>query len=346
MKNGHKILEEFPKNTSNSDGMYSLDHLLLEEATVDGCEFACWVVQDDQVPVKAVITVQASNKRRGTMSSSEGISDNLEGLQQHFEPGTSIQLTYTLSRLHICRVTVTWLINNHKLPKPQTKVLHSGDIYNFTSTVSVPLNKDSVFSFVHCEVKQKSLLIFPEKHQPSQYLLVPPAATVSHSPVSSGLVAITCHMQRFYPENVHLTWLEDCHTLKGTEELVFKKNTDGAYTKESSQLLNTSVQGPERVFTCRVQQEKQPSIQASLIMPTAPHTIHKSTRSSGQETSALIFVIFLLVHKVLLVGVSQSPTSISGGTCDSACMPCGTLISTLFQGLKWRTEASKTWLLG
>ncbi|KFO20552.1 Tyrosine-protein phosphatase non-receptor type substrate 1 [Fukomys damarensis] len=278
MKNGHKILEEFPEVTSNLDGTYSLEHMLLEEATLDGCEFACWVVQGDQVPVKAVINVQASSKNNGRMST-ERISGNLEGPQQRFEPGTSIQLTYTLSRLRKNHVVVTCLKNNHKLPKPQTKFLPIGDTYNVTSTVSVPLTKDDVFSFVHCKVKQNSTLIFQKNISLSQYLRVPPAVTVSHSPVSSGLVAITCHVQRFYPDNVHLTWLEDCHILKGTEDPIFK-NTDGSYTKKSSQLVNTSVQGPERVFTCRVQQEKQPTIQASLILPTALHTIHKSIRSS------------------------------------------------------------------
>lgn len=113
---------------------------------------------------------------------------------------------------------------------------------------------------------------------------MPPAVTVSHSPISSGLVTITCHVQRFYPENVHIIWLEDCHTLKGTAELVFKRNTDGSYTKQCSQLVNISVQGPERVFTCRVQQEKQDFIQASLILPTT----NKSTESPGKLTSFII----------------------------------------------------------
>uniref|UniRef100_H0W491 Ig-like domain-containing protein n=1 Tax=Cavia porcellus TaxID=10141 RepID=H0W491_CAVPO len=291
MKNGHKILEEFPEVTSNLDGTYSLEHKLPEEVTLDGSEFACWVVQGDQAPVKAAITVQASRKSTGEISAS------LEGPQQRSEPGTSIQLMYTLIRLQTRHVTMTCFKNNHKLQtKSQTKVFSGGDTYNITSTVFVPLNKDDMLSFVHCEVKQKSTLILQKNISLSQYLRVPPAVTVSHSPISSGLVTITCHVQRFYPENVHIIWLEDCHTLKGTAELVFKRNTDGSYTKQCSQLVNISVQGPERVFTCRVQQEKQDFIQAK------PHLMAISALwYLGQETSAFIFMAFVLGLKVLLV---------------------------------------------
>ncbi|XP_013367700.1 PREDICTED: signal-regulatory protein beta-1 isoform 3 [Chinchilla lanigera] len=299
MKNGHKILEESPEVTSNPDGTYSLEHMLPEEATLDGSEFACWVVQGDQAPVKAVITAQASTRSKGKMSS---IHDNLEGPQQRSEPGTSIQLTYTVFRLHSRSITMTWFKNNHKLQtKPQTKIFSSGDTFNITSTVSVPLDKDDVMSFVHCEVKQKSSLILRKNISLSQYLRVPAEVTVSRSPVSPGLVTITCHVQRFYPENVRITWLEDCHTLKGKEELVSKNNIDGSYTKESSHLVNTSLQRHERVFTCRVQQEEQPSLQASLVLPIALYTTNKSTGSLGQDAPAFIFVAFLLGFKVLFV---------------------------------------------
>lgn len=73
MKNGHKILEEFPEVTSNLDGTYSLEHKLPEEVTLDGSEFACWVVQGDQAPVKAAITVQASRKSTGECSSGSAL---------------------------------------------------------------------------------------------------------------------------------------------------------------------------------------------------------------------------------------------------------------------------------
>lgn len=66
---------------------------------------------------------------------------------------------------------MTCFKNNHKLQtKSQTKVFSGGDTYNITSTVFVPLNKDDMLSFVHCEVKQKSTLILQKNISLSQYL--------------------------------------------------------------------------------------------------------------------------------------------------------------------------------
>lgn len=103
-------------------------------------------------------------------------------------------------------------------------------------------------------------------------LLVSPAVTVSQSSTSSGLVAVTCHVQRFYPQSVYVTWLEDCHPQNGTKQPLSKMNQDGSYSLESSYVVNMSAQRTERVFTCRVQHEAQSPIQASLILSTAAHT--------------------------------------------------------------------------
>ena len=65
-----------------------------------------------------------------------------------------------------------------------------------------------------------------------------------------GLVAI-CHVQRLYPESVHLSWLENCPTFKGAEQLTSKENSDGHYTLGSLHLVNVSGQESERVLTCR-----------------------------------------------------------------------------------------------
>ena len=117
---------------------------------------------------------------------------------------------------------------------------------------------------------------------------VPPTVTVSQSSPSSDLVAITCHVQRFYPQSVHLTWIENCHIFKGAEELTSKQNSDGTYTLESLHLVNVSGQVSERVLTCKVQHEAQSPIQANLILPTAAHGIYKPIGSSGKLISTAL----------------------------------------------------------
>lgn len=115
---------------------------------------------------------------------------------------------------------------------------------------------------------------------------VSPAVTVSQASVSSDLVAITCHVQRFYPQSVQLTWLENCDTFKGAETSTPKKNVDGTYTLESLQWVNASMQGSERVFTCKVQHEAQPPIWANLILSPVAHGTYKPTESPGRLTSS------------------------------------------------------------
>ena len=82
---------------------------------------------------------------------------------------------------------------------------------------------------------------------------IPSIVTVSQSSHSLDGVAVTCHVQRFYPQNVHLSWLGNCHMFKGAVQPLSKQNSDGTYTLESLHLLTVSVQESECVLTCKVQ---------------------------------------------------------------------------------------------
>ena len=113
---------------------------------------------------------------------------------------------------------------------------------------------------------------------------VPSTVTVSQSSHSLDMVTVICHVQRFHPQNVHLSWLENCHTLKGAVQPSSKQNSDGTYTLESLHLVNASVWESERVLTCKVQHETQPPIQASLILSTAVQDTYKFLGSAGKLT--------------------------------------------------------------
>ncbi|XP_045050461.2 signal-regulatory protein beta-1-like [Desmodus rotundus] len=286
MENRHTVQTVLsPKVTRNSDGTYSLEHMWPAEAKPEGSEFACWVVQDDQPPVQANITLRAQTTRLRKGSSAYPYV--LQGPLQRSEPGTSIHLTYRSSGFPTQQVTVTWLKNNRTLPRPQTSVHLSGGTYNVTSSVLIPLQANDVLSHVFCLVQHKLRPAFQKTINLDQYL--------------RDLVAITCHVQRFYPQHVHLTWMENCEMFTGAEKPTSKQNSDGTYSLESLQLVNASVQGSERVFTCIVQHDAQPPTSANLILSPAVHTTYKPTESPGPATPVLIFLAFLLGLKVLLV---------------------------------------------
>ncbi|XP_021484580.1 signal-regulatory protein beta-1-like isoform X1 [Meriones unguiculatus] len=297
-KNGHKILTvEFPPATRNSDGTYSLTHTLQEDALLQKSEFTCWVVQGDQPPVKKIITLEAPQKAKGRKDSSH----HLEGPLHRFTPGTNIQLKYMSSALSTRQVTVTWRKNNRSLLQTQTSVFSSGDTYNVSSIVSIPLERDDILSSVLCQVEQNLLVVFQKVIYLDQYLCVPPTVRVSQSSTLSGLVAVTCHVQRFYPQDVFLTWLEDCHVLKSVDKLTPRRNGDGSFTLEVLKFVNTSGQRPDQVLTCKVEHEAQPPIHASVMLSSVSYTTSKTIGSLGSEKSIHIFLAFLVCYKVLVV---------------------------------------------
>uniref|UniRef100_A0A8C6GY57 RIKEN cDNA F830045P16 gene n=1 Tax=Mus spicilegus TaxID=10103 RepID=A0A8C6GY57_MUSSI len=297
-KNGHKILTmELPQTTRNSDGTYSLQHTLQVDAILNKTDFVCWVIQDDQPPVKNSITLGAPRKIRRRTE----YSHHLEGPLQRFPPGASIQLKYTSSALQTRQVTVTWLKNNHTRLQTQTNVFSNGETYNVTSTAIVSLESDDILSLVLCLVEHKSLVVFQKVIYLDQYLCVPPAVRVSQSSTVSSLVTVTCHVQRFYPQEVYLSWLEDCHVIRRIEQPTPKRNEDGSYTLEVLQLVNTSVERSDQVLTCKVEHEEHPPIQASIVLSAASFPTSKAIRSLSSEKSIHVFVASLLCLKLLLV---------------------------------------------
>lgn len=97
-------------------------------------------------------------------------SVQLQGPQQRSEPGTSIQLTYSSSRVQTQHVTVTWFKNSLELPRSQTSIQPVGDTYNVTSSVLVPLLAGDALSLVLCHVKHKSTLVFQQSVYLNHYL--------------------------------------------------------------------------------------------------------------------------------------------------------------------------------
>uniref|UniRef100_A0A8C2MM20 RIKEN cDNA F830045P16 gene n=1 Tax=Cricetulus griseus TaxID=10029 RepID=A0A8C2MM20_CRIGR len=296
IKNNGKILTlEVPQATRNSDGTYSLNHTLQEDVTLnENTQFSCCVFQYDQNPLLINITLGAQVLHKG-----RDYSNHLEGPLQRSSAGTSIQLKYSSSKLPTQHVTVTWLKNNHSHLQTQTNVFTSGNTYSVTSSVLVPLESDDILSSVLCRVEHKFSVIFQKVINLDQYLSVPPSVRLFQSSTATSPVTVTCLVQRFYPEKVYLTWLADCHVLKRMEQTRPKRNEDGSYTLEVSQSVNTSLQRPDQVITCKVEHEAQPPIQASIILTS--YVTAKTIGNLSSEKYVHIFVAFLLCFKGLLV---------------------------------------------
>ncbi|XP_053430427.1 signal-regulatory protein beta-1-like isoform X4 [Nycticebus coucang] len=74
---------------------------------------------------------------------------------------------------------------------------------------------------------------------------------------------LTCHVQRFYPKDIQITWLKRNIGFKTCEVLIPTENPDGTSNQDSHSLVNTSEGEDEMLFTCQVWQNDQSLVQAS-----------------------------------------------------------------------------------
>ncbi|XP_058989695.1 tyrosine-protein phosphatase non-receptor type substrate 1-like isoform X2 [Mustela lutreola] len=95
------------------------------------------------------------------------------------------------------------------------------------------------------------------------FVHVIPTVTISvHRVPSLQLAILICHVQRFYPEVIQITWLEMNRSIKAYETCAPTKDPDGTFNQDSRILVYISED--RAPFTCQVEQEAQPLIQASV----------------------------------------------------------------------------------
>ncbi|XP_045663726.1 tyrosine-protein phosphatase non-receptor type substrate 1-like isoform X3 [Ursus americanus] len=92
--------------------------------------------------------------------------------------------------------------------------------------------------------------------------VIPTVTVLAHRVPSLQLAILTCHVQRFYPEVIQITWLEMNGCSKACEAPARTRNPDGTFNEDGHILVNTS--GDKTQFTCQVQQGAQPLLQASV----------------------------------------------------------------------------------
>nr|XP_020031839.1 signal-regulatory protein beta-1-like [Castor canadensis] len=148
-------------------------------------------------------------------------------------------------------IDVKWFENDVELPAFCTLIFlpEAASSYTMVTTLVI-LASSSLHSQVTCQVAHSEL------QSPLR----------GHVNISQFLQAaiLTCHVRRFYPEDMRITWLERNGCFKSCEALVPTKNPDGTFSQDSHILVNTSQLEDERVFTCQVFQDSQTLVQKSL----------------------------------------------------------------------------------
>lgn len=81
---------------------------------------------------------------------------------------------------------------------------------------------------------------------------------VTQQPVGAGTqVNVTCHVDKFYPQRVRLTWLENGNVSRKHLAWTIVRNKDGTYNCTSWILVNNR---EDLVLSCQVEHDGQPAV--------------------------------------------------------------------------------------
>ena len=91
---------------------------------------------------------------------------------------------------------------------------------------------------------------------------------------------ITCLVNKFYPQPLQLTWLENGNMSRTEAASILVENKDGTFNQTSWLLVNSSAHREAVVLTCQVEHDGQLAV-------TKNHTLEVSARQKAQGTHKL-----------------------------------------------------------
>ncbi|XP_047599583.1 signal-regulatory protein beta-1-like isoform X1 [Lutra lutra] len=232
------------------------------------------------------------------------------GPSSRASPGQIMNLTCTSTGFFPKNIQLKWFEKDVELPAFQTLVFPPGDARSYTifSTVLVTLDLSLLHSQVTCQVTHSTLHSPLSSHvNISRFFQVIPTVTISvHRVPSLQLAILICHVQRFYPEVIQITWLELNRSVKAYETSTPTKDPDGTFNQDSRIWVYTSED--RAPFTCQVEQEAQPLIQASVpLNARASSSFSGTTILLGWKLFPLTALCIIYVLKRRFPSQSQAP---------------------------------------
>ncbi|XP_074013670.1 signal-regulatory protein beta-1-like [Numenius arquata] len=220
-------------------------------------------------------------------------------------PGESVPFTCTAGGFFPEDISVKWFKNRTSISAqpPQITSGRTKSSYNMSSTVMMTLREEDVRSQLICEVQHRTLTApLRGTYQLSQALRVSPTVHVDADPPSpvgvSKTVKFTCHVKRFYPGNVVVTWLENGTEMnvENTSRLV--EMPQGLFQLSSVVEVKAMEEKNGSTFTCRVVHDAQdPVDRMATLRITAP------AREGGSEWALTVNGLNLLSSPGLWIGI-------------------------------------------
>ncbi|KAM7126959.1 signal-regulatory protein beta-1-like [Molossus nigricans] len=231
----------------------------------------------------------------------------VSGPTGRFTPGQTVTFTCESHGFSPKKITLKWFKDGNELPASQTTVDPEGDSpsYSISSTAKVVLAPGDVHSQVICQVAHDTLkgdTTLRGTANLSETIRVPPTLKVTQHTVSGNQENVTCLVKNFYPQHLQLTWLENGNKSRTETASTHVENQDGTFSWSSWLLVNLSAHREDVMLTWLVEHDGQPAVTTNLMVKASAYQRDQSTDGpSGPGTSAIIFVIFLLGLKLLLL---------------------------------------------
>ena len=122
--------------------------------------------------------------------------------------------------------------------------------------------------------------LFPKVRASSCAVSVPPTLEITGHPSAGNQVNVTCQVNKFYPQPLQLTWLENGNMSRTEAASILVENKDGTFNQTSWLLVNSSAHREAVVLTCQVEHDGQPVVSKN-------HTLEVSAPQKDQGTHEL-----------------------------------------------------------
>nr|XP_060636524.1 signal-regulatory protein beta-1-like isoform X2 [Anolis sagrei ordinatus] len=191
-------------------------------------------------------------------------------------------------------IFVTWLKDDKTVKgrEQATAYLHPDGLFSAESTLELTPQIADDNSTILCKIDHKAIQQSLIEKMQLQVQAKPTIEVVTLPPEEKNFCAAKCLVSRFYPETIHIDWLQNGmqkETLKSQPQSM----PDGTFSIKVLVLQKT---GEKSVFTCQVQHE-------SLDEPLRKEVLWLPKDTPASETSASVLPWILAIIG-LLVGLA------------------------------------------
>ena len=133
---------------------------------------------------------------------------------------------------------------------------------------------------------------------------VPPTLEITGHPSAGNQVNITCQVNKFYPQPLQLTWLENGNMSRTEAASILVENKDGTFNQTSWLLVNSSAHREAVVLTCQVEHDGQLAVSKNHTLEvSAPQKDQDTGQTPGEVTTAtdpainlFFFILKVVIH--------------------------------------------------